>query len=553
MQWHLIALLLCALILPVSAIQIIEFCPDPYLPDDPDEYIVLSGTGTLDGVVVSDGEGGFRFPPGSRISGTVTIARDATGYQKTHGLYPDFEWYDYSPHVPNVIRGGTLRMGNAEDQLFLYLYDREIQRVSWPADVHPREGQIHYLEDGVWDPRPLLIGQSRFRPVVISNVSLTAFVSPDSSREVFTQAVMSADRKILLNIYEFTDRDLARLLSDAAGRGVDTRILVEGGPVGGITPEERHICTLLNQSGIAISQMATTAEAHAKYRFNHAKYMVIDDDGLFITSENFKESGFPPAGFSGNRGWGAFIENEELAGYFQEVYHWDSQGGDIIPVKHSAGNYRDPVYEPYAVEYPPVYVEGAKVTPVLAPDTSSLIREMLEGAQVSIDIEQAYITNQSYTTLHPFLESAINASRRGVRVRILLDSYWFNVDEPADNDEMVACINRIARAEDLPLSARIADLEANHLDKIHNKGAIVDGQRVLISSINWNDNSPNFNREAGVIIDHPVIGAYFTQVFEDDWDPSSERSDDETDHLKTAGAIAVVAVFVLLYVYKKRG
>ena len=75
-------------------------------------------------------------------------------------------------------------------------------------------------------------------------------------------------------------------------------------------------------------------------------------------------------------------------------------------------------------------------------------------------------------------------------MQVLLDSFWFNIEGDADNDEMVDLINRIAAAEGLPLAARLADLEGNNLAKIHNKGVIVDGRAVLVSSINWNANSP---------------------------------------------------------------
>ena len=124
----------------------------------------------------------------------------------------------------------------------------------------------------------------------------------------------------------------------------------------------------------------------------------------------------------------------------------------------------------------------------------------------SIEIEEAYITNET-PFLNPYLSAAINDSRRGSRVRVLLDSYWYNVDGRSDNDEMVALINRIGSAERIPLEARCADLESNRFRNIDNKGVIVDGRKVLVSSINWNSNSPDFNREAGVIVDHPERGA----------------------------------------------
>jgi len=47
-----------------AAVQIIEFCPDPHSYEDADEYLVLSGTGSLDGITISDGQGWVSFPPG---------------------------------------------------------------------------------------------------------------------------------------------------------------------------------------------------------------------------------------------------------------------------------------------------------------------------------------------------------------------------------------------------------------------------------------------------------------------------------------------------------
>ena len=75
-------LLVC--VVQCGAVRIIEFYPDPYLHDDANEYLVLSGTESLDGITVSDGEGGFRFPPGTIINGKVTIARDANDFNTTH-------------------------------------------------------------------------------------------------------------------------------------------------------------------------------------------------------------------------------------------------------------------------------------------------------------------------------------------------------------------------------------------------------------------------------------------------------------------------------------
>jgi cardiolipin synthase A/B len=551
MRSPLIFILILSLCMSAGAtILITEFCPDPYLHDDADEYIVLSGCGSLDGITVSGGNGGFRFPPGVHINGTLTVARSGPAYLQSHGNLPDFEWLDYSPQTPNVIPGDTLRLANNRGMLMMYENDRLVQNISWPGDVRPREGQVHYRENGVWDPRPLMLGQSRFTQSEFSNVTVTTFVSPDASEEVFTSAVNAASDQIFLNVYEFSSPLMVESLVAARKRNVDVTVLVEGGPVGGISKEEKAALWTINQSGIPVYSMTPAKGDHAPYRYDHAKYAVIDKRALLITSENFKYSGFPPSGTSGNRGWGVYLEDTELAQYFAGIFKSDLRDFSVKPYTGSPGNPESVPTAKHNPEFFPRQYRGATVRPVIAPDTSNEIMFLINSATSSIDIEQAYITNETPVTFNPYLSAAVNASRRGVHVRVLLDSYWYNTEDTADNDEMVALINRVGQSERIPLEARCADLSTNELDKIHNKGVIVDDRKVLVSSINWNSNSPNFNREAGVIIDHPGVARYFREVFDDDWNPSVKILPVRTDYLKI-GLVVCVLVLLLVVYYRR--
>jgi cardiolipin synthase len=535
-----------------AAFQIVEFCPDPHSFEDADEYLVLSGSGSLDGITISDGESGFRFPPGTKADGLLSIARSGTAYKQSHGTYPDFEWLDYSASVPNVINGNPLRLANSKDALMLYENGILVQKVAWPDDVKPREGQIHYLEKGVWDPRPLMIGQSRFSPAQFRNVSITTFVSPDCSTDIFSYAVNQTTDELLLNVYEFSSPLIANDLITAHAREVDIKIIIEGGPVGGISPEGNEAIRKLTEGGIPVSIMESRKDEPAPYRYDHAKYMVIDNRAVLLTSENFKYSGFPPPGMSGNRGWGVYLEDPELAEYFSRIFLNDYRGKSIASYEGSAGNPEPAPSKKYSGEFTPGYFNGATVQPVIAPDTSYQITDLINSAEQSIEIEQAYITNETPNSLNPYLSAAINASRRGVQVKVLLDSYWYNIEDEKDNDEMVALINRIGASEHIPLEARCADLSSTEIDKIHNKGVIVDDRYVLVSSINWNSNSPNFNREAGVIIDHPGVARYFLNVFEDDWNAMVKSPGSKTDNLKIIVAAVVVVMLILLYYYRQR-
>jgi len=331
---------------------------------------------------------------------------------------------------------------------------------------------------------------------------------------------------------------------------VDVRVLIEGEPVGGISPSEKSLIWAVNRSGIPVWSMVSSKTEHAPYRYDHAKYIVIDNNSLLLTSENFKNSGLPPKGMSGNRGWGVHLRDPGLARYFTDVFTSDSGSRSVVPYTGTAGDSEPAPFKKHTFGFSPAQFEGATIIPVIAPDTSYQIADLLDSARISIEIEQASIKNETQYTLNPYLLSAINASRRGAHVRVLLDSYWYNVEGSNDNDEMAALINHIGVSEQIPLEAKCIDLSVSPVEKIHNKGVIVDDQRVLVSSINWNSNSPNFNREAGVIIDHPGVACYFRDVFDDDWNPMANMARPKTDYIKVG--IVVIVIMLLLVIYFRR-
>ncbi len=104
----------------------------------------------------------------------------------------------------------------------------------------------------------------------------------------------------------------------------------------------------------------------------------------------------------------------------------------------------------------------------------------------------------------------------------------------------------------IPLEARCIDLSVSTVEKIHNKGVIVDDERVLVSSINWNSNSPTFNREAGVIIDHPGAARYFREVFDDDWKTMAKTARQKDDPIKTALVALVILLLIIVYFRRHR-
>lgn len=539
----------------VQAFLITEVYPDSFHDGDADEYLVLSGPGSLEGLEITDGEGTIRFPQGAVSGGQVTIARDGEVFRLTQGRYPDYELIPSSPAVPEPLLNGKVQLANKKDELRLTWQGVLIQNLTWPGTFRPRKGQVHYASpDGIWDERVLMAGASRFPPLTFSDVPGTAFVSPDCGRDLLASAIRSAKKRILVNVYEFTDGGIADLLCEARKRGVEVTVLTEGGPVGGIPPEEQAVIARLDAGGIPVTAMTGAGEDHAPYRFNHAKYLVIDDGQVLLTTENFKDHSFPPDGLAGNRGWGVLLSSPPLAAHFSEVFAEDLNGPGVSRIHGYPSDIPPYTADRYQPVFSPVSFTASSVTTVLAPDSAGQVLPLIDGAEHRLFIAEAYISHWSGGRKNPYLQAAINASRRGVDVRILLDSYYYNIEDDADNDEMVQEITTIAGLEHLPLEARLMDTTRSGLLKLHAKGVIAD-DTVFISSINWNENSPVFNREAGLIIRDRHASGYFASVFEKDWQgggPVPGSPAPGADDAKIRLAILVLLFLVVLYWYRHR-
>ena len=386
-------------------------------------------------------------------------------------------------------------------------------------------------------------GQSEFMPSPRSfSGDVTVFVSPDCSLEILKKEIRSAS-VLRVNVYLFESQDIEREVIDLLGRGGTVYILIEGSPVGGISDSEVRILRHIIEKGGEVR-----FSNDSLYRLNHAKYVLIDSDTMILGSDNWNSGGYPPDGLIGNRGWGIVIRDGGIYHDVSSIFEHDwADGIKVSPDDLPLGSESD-VDEPDDRAGHEVFeamsINGEfTATMVIGPDNSlhyETIIAMINSAEKSIFIEQAYIRRDWGNDENPYLQSAINAAMQGVEVKVLLDSMWYNTNKENDNDELCNYLNDLASQEKLNLEARL--VKRDGIIKIHNKGVIVDGQRVLISSINWNKHSPTYNREIGIMIENPELTAYYTDVFLYDWNLGKT----ETKTSKTIITPLIVAVMILL-------
>ncbi len=352
----------------------------------------------------------------------------------------------------------------------------------------------------------------------VYSAAVTTFVSPDSSFSAL-EAFLADAKGLKIASYTFTSTDIAAMLPEG------TAVLVDASPVGGIPKESKSIFCSLSKQNISVYLYS------GSLRYMHAKYAVKGNASL-IASENFGDDGFPASG-SGNRGWGAVVEDAGIAKQLREIF-----GADVKASRKFVcdGNYT-PGTKNANGGYVPAFTakrfENQSVSLVVAPNALPPLLDLVNSAKSRLLVEQFYIYRYfDKGGQSPLLDALVSAAKRGVNVSVLLDSTYYNVDRSDKNSNYYTNIylNNVSGIE-----SRLFD--APGLTKLHNKGVVADGA-VLVSSINWNENSPTRNREIGVIIKGEAAD-YFADTFNHDFYPGNRI----TGLAAAKSAVGILAIF----------
>jgi len=273
----------------------------------------------------------------------------------------------------------------------------------------------------------------------------------------------------------------------------------------------------------------------------HIKVAVRDSAELWLSSGNWNNSNQPedapvadpdPAHAAetfknSDRDWHVVITHQQLAQLYEAYLLNDREtalpaqgrGAEAAELEAFAEQTFDLAdVNPAAVARPPrkffapvTVTEPMTVQPLLTPDPApdgggmyaEKMLELISSAQHSLYIQLQYIhpSNQDEEAAFTALLDAVAArNEAGVDVRIIL-SQWQNSQW-------------MERLQAAGIDTRLVRIQQG----VHNKGFVVDHQRVVISSQNWSGAGVLQNRDAGIIIDNPTIARYFEEIFVHDWD-----------------------------------
>ena len=492
----------------LASATIVAVAPNPASDGDAGEFVVVEFAEPTDttGWTLAD-ENDAAALPNRTLSGMVALstrpgaARDRTDHEVV-GL------------------SGDLSLANAGERVELRAQNRTVDAVAY-EDAPTAER----WDGEAWTP----LGATDFPPVAAESVPVSAFVLPDDARQPLA-VVESAERRLYLAGYTFTSARVTSALVAAAGRGVDVRVLVEGGVAGGAPSPEAARLDALRQAG---ADVRVVDGERARYSFHHAKYAVADGRAV-VLSENWKPSG---TGGHGNRGWGVTVDDPAVADHLAEVFRADTGWPDARPWRAVRENFTTvtgaAANDSYPTRFPPVETRAERVEVLLAPDNAREgVRELVGSADESLLVEQPRLDPRG-----AFANWTIDAARRGVRVRVLLSGKWYN---EAENRNTTERLNRVAAAEGLDLAAKLVE-PRSRFEKVHVKGAVVDGERAVVGSLNWNDHAATENREVVVVVEDPAVGDYYRRAFRADWRGGAWRLPAGLGAVVAATALAGVA------------
>jgi phosphatidylserine/phosphatidylglycerophosphate/cardiolipin synthase-like enzyme len=154
-----------------------------------------------------------------------------------------------------------------------------------------------------------------------------------------------------------------------------------------------------------------------------------------------------------------------------------------------------------------------------------------------------YIYKEWDNKISPFVERLVNKSKQGVDVKVILN---YNPYYEATNEK---CNKTKQYFEEYGIEVKFVFTNWSYFTNMHNKGMIVDNKSVLISSINWNENSVTRNREAGIIIENEEVAEYYAEVFFYDWNLSSPQpqNQEERSLVEYKNTIYIAVIFTMTF------
>jgi phosphatidylserine/phosphatidylglycerophosphate/cardiolipin synthase-like enzyme len=214
----------------------------------------------------------------------------------------------------------------------------------------------------------------------------------------------------------------------------------------------------------------------------HDKFFIVDGRYVWTGSANISDSGV--SGYNANLV--ALVDSKELARIYTDEFNLMYEQGLHHSQKPSNGVER-------------LSIGGDDVTVWFSPQDDAMrygVETLIAKAKRTIDVSVFFLTSKYVTA------DLIAAHQRGVDVRVIVDA------TSAGNGYTKHDLLRVAG---VPVKVE------NWGGKMHMKAAVIDGEYLIVGSMNWTAAGENTNDENTLLIRSPKLASEFTGFFEELW------------------------------------
>ena len=392
-----------------------------------------------------------------------------------------------------------------------------------------------------WHHRWSRLGGSTFcyENTLSSTGTITPVIGPENGLVDLLAWIDGATSTLEVHMYQLHEPHLVEAMIRAQERGVEVTVVLDYGDNWWTEynmDTHQGMATTLLAAGVDVFWFGDTGEN--PYAYIHSKVAVRDNESVWIGSGNWKSSSHPEPGMPGNRDWGVIVEDAALASMVQQHLGYDEDGNKnhITPVSLSDApdGWSMPATGAVVGSTSTGIATDYDATLMVCPDTciDDLVT-MLADADEEILLSLQYLDiDWSYGWgENPIVSALEDAAQRGVRLRLILNGAYLDEDIQSVVDTMNEEWNFTLGYD---TAAIVMSGDSESVTKLHNKGAIVDGEHVLISSINWGDSALVRNREMGLLISSTEVADVFIASWWEDWNRTDAETDSDQDRLLDA-------------------
>lgn len=302
--------------------------------------------------------------------------------------------------------------------------------------------------------------------ITCASTGVQVFVEPDAGEAPILHAIEGANSSVWVEVYILSDRDVIHALEDAAGRGVDVRVLLETRPFGGGAVSATQTLQELEAAGV------NAKPADPTFHYTHEKAIIVDGATAYILTANLSRAGLGggSGGAGANRDYGVI----------------DTNAGDVAQVIaiFSADWNRT------------IYTAGVSRLVVSPLNARASLSSLIASAKTSLSIEDEEMYDQQSEN------ELLAAVRRGVTVQIVLPP-------PGSSDSYGPDVARLTRG-----GVHVRYLSVPYM---HAKLILADGALAFTGSENFSATSLDENRELGIVLADPKVLTTLTTTFAHDW------------------------------------